>query len=68
MKITKIENPKWQKDRPTEACVFATYGELFTIWQFVWMCDGEGFPNYYLSWCDRDGDEWDDLAECKFDE
>ena len=67
MKINKIESPKWQKARPDYACIFATFdGEDFTIWQFVWA--SWSLPDYYLAWCDADGDEWDAHEECKFDE
>ena len=66
MKINKIESPKWQKARPDYACIFATFdGEDFTIWQFVWV--GWDFPNYYLAWCDADGDEGADREEGKVD-
>ena len=62
----------WQKGRPTKPCVFMTrvwdkglgiYD--YNIWRFEKVdCDGE----WYLGWLTEDGEEWDDINDCNFDE
>jgi hypothetical protein len=62
----------WTKQKPDKPCVFLT-----RIWDkklekydyYVWRfekaeCNGE----WYLAWLTEDGEEWDDISECNFDE
>jgi hypothetical protein len=69
---------EWQKEKPDYACVFLTrHNGEYSLWQFVWEI-GEPPENeprtdeeskyYYLAWVTNDGDEWDDIADCNFDE
>ena len=72
----------WIKEKPPYACVFLTrhkYKERFEydIWEFAWTQgeppgDREGDEDetryYYLAWTDKDGEEWDDIKDCDFDE
>lgn len=74
---------KWQKEKPDYACVFLTRHKdsnnefYYNLWRFEWAV-GEGEPItedydeytkfYYLAWCNGDGDEWDDIADCDFDD
>ena len=62
----------WQKERPTKPCVVMTrvwnkrlgiYD--YNIWRFEKVdCDG----GWYLGWLTEDGEEWDDIKDCNFDE
>ena len=62
----------WQKERPTKPCVVMTrvwnkrlgiYD--YNIWRFEKIdCDG----GWYLGWLTEDGEEWDDIKDCNFDE
>lgn len=68
----KIENPIWQIDKPDYACIFLTrqYG-YYNLWEFSWEIsdnDTQEYGDYYLDWTDIDGDEWDDISNCNFDE
>jgi hypothetical protein len=66
----------WQKEKPDYACAFLTrhkWKERFEydIWMFEWQ-HGENNDDektlYYLAWLDKDGSEWDDIADCNYDE
>ena len=68
---------KWQKEKPDYACTFLTReGGHYTIWHFAWEVGEppedveyeEYTKYYYLAWLDQDGCEWDDIADCNFDE
>lgn len=71
-----MENLSWQKEKPDYACVFLTrYNGEYNIWKFVWelgeppeTAEDQESKYYYLAWTDKDGDEWDDIEECTFDE
>lgn len=73
---------EFTKTKPDFACVFVSkrvcsgYNE-YAVWQFSWelgeasedVTDDDGETLYfYLAWLDQDGDEFDDIAECDFDE
>ena len=63
---------KWTPLRPEFACVFATkkHGE-YQIWRFCWETDESIMDdeyNYYLAWTNGDGDEWDEIEDCDFEE
>lgn len=67
---------KWQKERPEFACIFlAKHNGEYSIWEFSWEigeppedANDDDTIYWYLSWTDKDGDEWGDIAECIFDE
>jgi len=49
----------------------------YNLWRFDWepgespedsSDDNENVIYYYLAWTDGDGDEWDDISECDYDE
>ncbi|MFA7360786.1 MAG: hypothetical protein WC139_07090 [Candidatus Kapaibacterium sp.] len=72
-------NLSWQKEKPDYACVFLTrYNGVpveFNLWKFVWelgeppeTAEDQEAKYYYLAWTDKDGDEWDDIDECTYDE
>lgn len=62
----------WQKERPNKPCVVMTRVwnknlEIYdyNIWRFEKIdCDG----GWYLGWLTEDGEEWDDINDCHFDE
>lgn len=63
---------QWQKGKPKEPCVFMSRTwdislEIFDyhIWRFEKI---EGDDGWYLGWLTEDGDEWDDIDKCNFDE
>lgn len=69
----------WQKEKPDYACIFVTkHNDTFNSWQFAWeqgehdekdLKEGEEETRfYYLAWLTNDGDGWDDIFECDFDE
>jgi hypothetical protein len=72
----------WQKEKPDYACIFVTkHNSEYNIWRFAWeqgeptdediknLKEGEEETRfYYLAWLTQDGDEWDDISECDFDE
>ena len=63
---------RWTTLRPEFACVFATkkHGE-YQIWRFCWEMD-ESLTGveygYYLAWTTNEGDEWDEIEDCDFEE
>jgi hypothetical protein len=72
----------WITQKPDYACAFLTRYKFrdkweYALYRFEW-CQGEPPEDrsiedeetryYYLAWLDNDGEEWDDIAECKFDE
>ena len=68
---------EWQKEKPDFACVFVTrYEGEYNLWRFTWekgdppekATDEEETVYWYLAWNTNDGDEWDDINECDFDE
>ncbi|MCK9209243.1 MAG: hypothetical protein M0P61_00265 [Ignavibacteriaceae bacterium] len=71
-----MENLLWQKEKPNYACVFLTrYNGEYNLWKFVWEPGeppetehDEESRYYYLAWTDKDGDTWDDIEECTYDE
>lgn len=74
-----MEKLNWQKEKPDYACVFFTkhkYKEEFeyNIWRFMWEYtepledDDSETRHYYLAWINNEGDEWDDIEECNYDE
>lgn len=73
----------WTKERPNFACVFVGRSlgsgrHDFSLWEFGWTlgdppedADLSEHPDttyYYLAWTDTDGNEYDDIEECNFDE
>ena len=73
---------KWIKQKPDFACVFLTRdkklkgGYDYDLWRLKWIQgeppenskDDENIDYYYLAWFTNDGDEWDDIGECDFEE
>lgn len=72
---------QWVAVKPDYACVFVgKRGDDYSLWEFVWVqSEGSDFEaedfqetentiHYCLAWCDKDGDEYDDIEECNFDE
>lgn len=66
---------KWSKEKPDYACIFLTkHNSEYNLWRFCWQIgepseDTKGeAPYWYLAWTDQDGNEWDDISECNFDE
>lgn len=63
---------QWQKEKPNKECVFLTRtgdGKLksynYQLWRFEKIdCDDD----WYLGWTTENGDEWDDIKKCKFEE
>jgi len=74
----------WTKQKPDFACIFLTKdkkykdGYDYDLWHLRWI---QGEPPedapedihentryYYLGWFTNDGDEWDDIGECDFEE
>ena len=69
---TKPPCGKWQKEKPNIPCVFMTkmwnksLGMFdYKIGRFEKIKDDDG---WYLGWLTEDGDEWDDIDRCNFDE
>jgi len=74
----------WTKQKPDYACIFLTKNKKsatiladseYNIWCFCWEIgeppvdvSDEGITYWYLAWTDQEGNEWDDIAECDFDE
>ncbi|MCR4330042.1 MAG: hypothetical protein NUV65_05880 [Candidatus Roizmanbacteria bacterium] len=66
----------WTKQKPDYACIFVTKNNSeYNIWSFCWeigeppeSSTDNGTTYWYLSWTDKEGYEWDDIAECDFDE
>ncbi len=69
------------KERPNFACIFVTRHDYknkykdkyyYNLWRLEWIPgDDEDDDNtiyYYLAWLDSDGNEWDDISECNYDE
>ena len=61
-----------QKEKPSKPCVFLTRAwndrlqkYNYDIWRFEWV---EFDDKRYLAWLTEDGEEWDDIKECNFDE
>lgn len=82
--IDYARGSQWVAERPDYACVFVGKRTFkgqpeYSLWEFVWH-QGEGdfeaedfretedTIHYYLAWTYTDGDEWDDIEECNFDE
>lgn len=75
--LTDLEK-LWQKEKPDYACIFVTRSaDDYQLWRFEWqVCDPpddvkpEDYDKtwYYLAWTTIEGDEWDDIKECNFDE
>lgn len=73
-----MEQVEVTKVKPDYACVFVgKHGDEFSLWQFAWNLgdppedaddDNEYTMYFYLAWTDNDGNEYDDIAECEFDE
>ena len=70
--LTKPPCGKWTKEKPKEPCVFMTkmwnksLGIFdYNIWRFEKIKDDDG---WYLGWLTEDGDEWDDIERCNYDE
>lgn len=72
----KMSELNWTTERPDFACVFVgREADEYSLWQLVW---NQGEPPeddldsetkyFYLAWTEIDGMEWDDIAECVFDE
>lgn len=60
---------QWTKTKPDFACVFvARRGDDYGVWQFEWLHSTDGDLLFYLAWLTDDGDEFDDIEECEFDE
>lgn len=82
VRLSAVLGSAWIKEKPDYACVFLTrhkYKERFEydIWEFAWTQgeppgDREGDEDetryYYLAWTDKDGEEWDGIKDCDFDE
>ena len=67
----------WTQQKPDYACIFVTkHSSEYNIWRFCWeigeppedAIDTDETVYWYLAWTNQDGDEWDDIAECDFDE
>ncbi len=70
----------WTKDKPDYACVFVTRQKdkhniySYEVWEFRWEIgeppeDAETETTYYyLAWTDENGEEWDDIKDCNFNE
>ena len=67
----------WTQQKPDYACIFVTkHSGEYNIWRFCWEIgeppedetDTDETVYWYLAWTNQDGDEWDDIAECDFDE
>lgn len=67
----------WTQQKPDYACIFVTkHSSEYNIWRFCWeigeppedATDTDDTVHWYLAWTNQDGDEWDDIAECDFDE
>lgn len=68
----------WVAERPGFACVFVgKRGDDYSLWELAWTqaegdFDEEDFDNgtihYCLIWTESDGEEYDDIEECNFDQ
>lgn len=59
---------KWTQTKPDFACVFVSRrDDDYHVWQFEWL-EGEDDFYFYLGWITDDGEEYDDIADCEFDE
>ena len=66
----------WTQQKPDYACIFVTkHSGEYNIWRFCWEigeppedATDDDTIYWYLAWTNQDGDEWDDIAECDFDE
>lgn len=82
IKFTEDSQLKWQKEKPDYACIFLTRDNgHYNVWEFAWQHGAPRNPEdaqygnidgetryYYLAWLDNDGDEWDAIEDCNFDE
>ena len=63
---------RWTTERPDFACVFASKRrDEYQIWRFCWEMDESTTDDeygYYLAWTTNEGDEWDEIEDCDFDE
>ena len=71
-KENEMKKLKWTTSRPEFACVFATKKhDEYNIWRFCWETD-ESLTGveygYYLAWTTNEGDEWDEIEDCDFEE
>ena len=80
--LSAVLGSAWQKEKPDYACVFLTRHKdkerfEYDIWEFAWTQgeppedrggDEDETRYYYLAWTDKDGEEWDDIKDCQFDE
>lgn len=81
--MSRENEMNWTTEKPDFACVFVARqlgsGNYdYSLWQFSWELgeppeDGatgdDGYTQYYyLAWTDNDGDEYDNIDECNFDE
>jgi hypothetical protein len=71
-KRNKMKHLYWQNEKPMYACVFITkFNGEYNLWKFCWEPgehDDEDSIPFYLAWTNIDGDTWDDIEECTFDE
>jgi len=71
----------WVTQKPDYACIFLTRHKWkdnheYSLWKFDWVEGGvpedapydENVHYYYLGWFENDGDEWDDIEACNYDE
>lgn len=66
----------WTQTKPDYACIFVTkHNSEYNIWRFCWEigeppedATDDDMVYWYLAWTNQDGDEWDDITECDFDE